>query len=82
MTPDQVDTVVADVGEVLYDAIEQSGLSQGELADLAGCHRTTVISALKVGNLRLSTLVRIAHALGFEARVYLHRRPSPRTPFE
>ena len=53
------------------------GLSQEELADRAGCHRTYVgMLERRIGNQSMQVLTRLANALGVPVYELLHA-PSP-----
>jgi len=60
----QRDMFLLSLGEVIHDARTRQGLSQQELADMIGAHRT-YISDIERGarNLTVSTLCHVADAL-------------------
>jgi transcriptional regulator with XRE-family HTH domain len=60
----QQDSFLVALGEIVHDVRVNSGLSQQELADLVGVHRTYV-SDIERGarNLTVTTVVRIANSL-------------------
>lgn len=66
----QEEALVHDASDLLYGLLEESGLSQSELAAQLGCSEANVSQMLGGGrNLTLRTLARAAFALGFRIRV-------------
>jgi transcriptional regulator with XRE-family HTH domain len=63
-------TTLADMGAMLRDTRRETGLSQSDIAALAGVSRTTVarMETLARGDMSVSALVRLFEAAGYDLR--------------
>jgi transcriptional regulator with XRE-family HTH domain len=66
------ESLIVDVSEEIWEALEQSGLTKSELADRLGSSKSHITQLLNgARNMTLRSLSDIAHALGREVRVKL-----------
>lgn len=66
------------IGDVVRKLREQKGLTQGQLAELAGKHVSTVVRVEKGGESDRATIEAIAHALGLSVAQIYAKLPNQR----